>query len=113
MRKLPLFLMAASARLSVLLAIFLLAAGNMSAYEERNMLRSQADEAKLKTLLIPDQRWVPFPSYGDRSGWDAVLGDWKETLIAADWSVSITWPASPSQVFRKEGPCLSGFRTQR
>jgi hypothetical protein len=68
--------------LLAIMALFLLAAGNMSAYEERNMLRSQADEAKLKTLLIPDQKWVPFPSYGDRAGWDAVLGDWKETLIA-------------------------------
>ena len=64
-----------------MLALCLLAAGTLSAYEERNMLRSQADEAKLKTLLIPDQQWVPFPAYSDRAGWDRVMGDWKETFI--------------------------------
>ena len=66
-----------------MLALSLLAAGNMSgAYVERNMLRSQADEAKLKTLLVPDQKWVPFPTYGDRAGWDRVLGEWKDEFIA-------------------------------
>ena len=65
---------------SFLLAI-LLSAGNASAYVERNMLRSQADEARLKSLLIPDQKWVPFPAYGDIDGWDKVMGSWKETFI--------------------------------
>ena len=64
------------------MAVFLLTTGTMSAYVERNMLRSQADEAKLKTLLIPDQKWVPFPAYGDRAGWDKVLGEWKDEFIA-------------------------------
>ncbi|MBQ1866389.1 MAG: heparinase II/III family protein [Bacteroidales bacterium] len=65
-----------------ILAVFLLTSGTMSAYVERNILRNQADEAKLKTLLIPDQKWVPFPAYSDRAGWDALLGDWKDDLIA-------------------------------
>ena len=65
-----------------ILAVFLLTTGTMSAYVERNMLRNQADEAKLKTLLIPNQKWVPFPAYSDRAGWDALLGDWKDDLIA-------------------------------
>jgi len=64
------------------LTCLLLTTGTMSAYVERNMLRSQADEAQLKTLLIPDQKWVPFPAYSDRAGWDALLGDWKEPLIS-------------------------------
>lgn len=63
-------------------AAFLLTAGTASAaYVERNILRSQADEARVKTLLVPDQQWVPFPAYGDRAGWDALMGDWKETFI--------------------------------
>ena len=64
------------------LASFLLTAGTLSAYVERNILRSQADEAKLRTILIPDQKWVPFPTYSDRAGWDKVLGDWKDEFIA-------------------------------
>jgi hypothetical protein len=63
------------------LCVFLLAAGSASAYVERNMLRNQADEAKLKTVLVPDQKWVPFPAYNDRAGWDKVMGSWKETFI--------------------------------
>ena len=65
-----------------LLALCLLAPGTLSAYVERDMLRKQADEAKLKTLLIPDQKWVPFPAYADRAGWSALLGDWKDEFVA-------------------------------
>ena len=65
-----------------LLAMCLFAAGTLSAYVERDLLRKQADEAKLKTLLIPNQEWVPFPAYADRAGWDALLGDWKDDFIA-------------------------------
>ena len=68
------------ALLSILLA-FLVATGTASAYVERDMLRKQADEAILKTLLVPDQKWVPFPAYGDRAGWDRLLGSWKEAFI--------------------------------
>ncbi|MBR1576457.1 MAG: heparinase II/III family protein [Bacteroidales bacterium] len=64
-----------------ILLMLLLATGTASAYVERNMLRSQADEARLKTLLILDQKWVPFPEYGDRAGWDRVMGSWKKTFI--------------------------------
>ena len=64
------------------LAIALLPSVSMSAYEERDILRSLADEAKLKTLLIPDQKWVPFPAYSDRAGWDELLGEWKDEFIA-------------------------------
>ena len=64
------------------LTMCILAAGNMSAYVERNILRSRADEAALRTILIPDQKWVPFPAYSDRAGWDRVLGDWKDVLIS-------------------------------
>ena len=53
----------------------LFAAGPLWAYEERDILRSRVDEAKLKTLLVPDQKWVPFPAYADRAGWDKLLGD--------------------------------------
>lgn len=64
-----------------LLAMCLFAAGTLSAYENRDILRSLADEATLKTLLIPDQKWVPFPSYADRAGWDELMGDWKDDFI--------------------------------
>ena len=65
-----------------MLAMCILATGYMSAYVDRDILRNRADEAALRTILIPDQKWVPFPAYADRSGWDRVLGDWKDEFIA-------------------------------
>ena len=65
-----------------LLTMCLIASGTMSAYVERDILRNQADEATLKTILIPNQKWVPFPAYVDRAGWDKLLGDWKDVFIA-------------------------------
>ena len=50
------------------LAMCILATGTMSAYVERDILRNLADEAALRTILIPDQKWVPFPAYADRAG---------------------------------------------
>ena len=64
------------------MSAFLLFAGAASAYEERNILRSQADESRLKEMLIPDQGWVPFPAYADREGWDRLLGEWKNEIIS-------------------------------
>ncbi|MBQ1866387.1 MAG: heparinase, partial [Bacteroidales bacterium] len=68
--------------LSAITLLLFAGAASAADYVERNILRSQADEAKLKTLLIPDQKWVPFPAYGDRAGWDKVLGEWKDEFIA-------------------------------
>lgn len=65
-----------------MLAMCILATGTMSAYVERDILRNLADEAALRTILIPDQKWVPFPAYADRAGWDKLLGDWKDEFIA-------------------------------
>ncbi|MBQ9887722.1 MAG: heparinase II/III family protein [Bacteroidales bacterium] len=65
------------------ITLFLLAgAASAADYVERNMLRKQApDVAALKAMLVPDQKWVPFPAYSDRAGWDKVMGSWKDTFI--------------------------------
>ena len=51
------------------------------AYEERNLLQQAADLAKVKESLVMDQKWVPFPDYIDRAGWDQLFGEYKETTI--------------------------------
>lgn len=28
-----------------------------------------------------EQKWVPYPDYSDRAGWDKLLGDYKEKYI--------------------------------
>lgn len=47
------------------------------AYETRNLLQKEADLTQLKSALIMDQKWVPYPAYADRAGWDRFLGDYK------------------------------------
>ena len=53
-----------------------------NAYTERNLLQKTADLQKLKQSLVLNQKWVPYPDYSDRAGWDKMLGDWKQEYIA-------------------------------
>lgn len=62
-------------------AILLLNTLCIFAYTERNMLVKQADEKKLKEILILNQEWVTYPDYTDRSGWDTFLGTFKDEYI--------------------------------
>lgn len=62
-------------------AILLLNTLCIFAYTERNMLVKQADEKKLKEILILNQEWVTYPDYTDRSGWDTFLGSFKDEYI--------------------------------
>lgn len=51
------------------------------AYTERNLLQQQADVHRLKEMLVMNQKWVTYPEYTDRKGWDAFLGSAKEDYI--------------------------------
>lgn len=51
------------------------------AYTERNLLQKQTDLKSLEKVLVMDQKWVPYPAYKDRAGWDKFLGDYKELYI--------------------------------
>ena len=51
------------------------------AYVPRNYLTGKYSKEDVRHMLIQDQKWVPYPAYSDRAGWDAFLGDLKETYI--------------------------------
>ena len=53
----------------------------LHAYEERDLLQRSADVAVLKSVLLEDQKWVPYPSYADRAAWDQFLGEYKDEYI--------------------------------
>nr|WP_129729621.1 heparinase II/III family protein [Parabacteroides goldsteinii] len=65
----------------VLFCLLLLATTHIYAYVERNLLQQSADVSKLKSVLLMDQQWVPYPDYTDRAGWDQFLGDYKNEYI--------------------------------
>ena len=64
------------------------------AYTERNLLTGKYSKEDVGQMLIRNQKWVPYPDYSDRSGWDALFGDLKGTYVKLgeqyldyDWKV--------------------------
>lgn len=66
-----------------LLALLTLSLLPARAYEPRNLLTQLATEAQLRQCLQTGQRWVPYPAYTDRAGWDSLLGNHKTAIIQA------------------------------
>lgn len=53
----------------------------VKAYEKRDMLQKKADLNRLKSSLILNQKWVPYPAYNDRNGWDKLTSAAKDEII--------------------------------
>lgn len=47
----------------------------------QDLLASKGTPESIRENLIMNQKWVPFPDYSNRSGWDQLLGKNKATLI--------------------------------
>ena len=71
--------MKSNKHLIVILLLFLTV--NMFAYTEKNLLVKKTDIENLKSMLIMNQQWVPYPQYNDRKGWDNLLADSKTDVI--------------------------------
>lgn len=52
------------------------------ATEERNLLQKSTDSNQLSQLLILNQKWVTYPAYPDRAGWDRLTGTLKTSLVS-------------------------------
>lgn len=50
-------------------------------YTERNLLQKQAGLEMLKEVLVLNQEWIQYPDYTDRTGWDSLMGTYKEIYI--------------------------------
>ena len=53
----------------------------LSAYTERNLLQKAASLETVKKVMITGQKWVPYPAYSDRSGWEKFLGENRVGLV--------------------------------
>lgn len=53
----------------------------LQAYEARNLLQKAATENEVRQSLVMDQKWIPYPSYTDRAGWDKFFGEYKDAII--------------------------------
>ena len=52
-----------------------------NAYVERDLLQKAADIPELKSVLLMDRQWVPYPDYTDRTAWEQFLGDYRNDYI--------------------------------
>jgi hypothetical protein len=52
------------------------------AQTNRNLLLQAATEQQLNSYLQPNNKWVKYPVYTDRSGWDKYTGFVKDSLIS-------------------------------
>lgn len=62
------------------------------AYEKRDLLQNKVDLARLKSSLILNQEWVPYPNYKDRNGWNQLtLGVKDEIVKKGEAALNYEW----------------------
>jgi len=54
---------------------------NAKAYDQRDLLQKKSNVAALKSNLILNQKWVTYPRYKEREGWDALTAGVKDGII--------------------------------
>ena len=63
------------------------------ASEPRNLLQNSTTPAQLQEQLVGNHEWVPYPAYADRTAWDALTGENKQTLISrGEKKLKHDWP---------------------
>jgi hypothetical protein len=72
---------------------------NLSA-QDRNLLQKAISPDQLEGLLIKDQKWVTYPDYTDREGWDKLTGSLKQVLIVAgEKRLDYQWQTVPLSAY--------------
>ncbi|WP_106831618.1 heparinase II/III family protein [Parabacteroides pacaensis] len=70
------------------------------AYTERNLLQKEITIEQLKEALIPNQKWVSYPAYTNRDGWDKFMGEYKTQFIrAAEKKLHYEWKVVPASAY--------------
>ena len=63
-----------------------------NAHVERNLLQQITDPNLLKSALVLNQKWVTYPDYTDRVGWDKLFGATKSEYIKrGEQQLSYEW----------------------
>lgn len=79
----------------------------VQAYTERDLLQQASTLQHLESVLLKEQKWVPYPAYTDRTGWDNLLKEYKETFIRqGEKKLNYEWkvvPATAYLEFEKSG----------
>ena len=70
-------------RFTIIALLLSFALSYAHAYEERNIFCNSATPEQVKESLVMGQKWVKYPAYTDRAGWDAIFGQYKDHYIKA------------------------------
>lgn len=68
-------------RITILLFFLYLGMINLHAHEYRDLLQKETDVSALKKELILNQKWVDYPQYNNRLGWDRLTKGVKAEMI--------------------------------
>src|SRR4051812_16991996 len=65
--------------------------------QEQNLLSGKYTNDQLKTLLVPQSQWTPFPKIADRAGWAKA----DQTMLKSFFDKGLTyinyeWPSIPA-----------------
>ncbi len=81
-------------RSAIVLSLLMLLSFTVNARVDRRFLQDKATKEQVKESLVMNQKWVTYPAYKDRQGWDKYFGSFKdyyikqgESKLHFDWKV--------------------------
>lgn len=82
------------------LCIFSFSFFRLEAYTEKNYLQKAADMPTLRSSLLMNRSWVPYPGYADRKRWDDLLKDNKQYFIQnGERRLDYEWKVIPATAY--------------
>lgn len=74
-------------------------AAPLRAQAPRNLLAGHTSEAQLAAMLVPRERWHPYPTIDERERWNAVPASIRQAFVqAAERELGVEWGSIPAAV---------------
>jgi hypothetical protein len=71
----------------------------LHAQAPRNLLAGRTSEAQLAAMLVPRERWHPYPTIDERARWEAVPSSIRQAFVqAAERELGAEWGSIPAAV---------------
>lgn len=87
-------------RIFLILMLFINSFITLFGYSERNLLQNSTSTNHLSEVLVMDGKWIPYPAYNDRKGWNDLLGKNSEYLIRqGEAKVNYEWKVVPASAY--------------
>jgi hypothetical protein len=68
--------------------------------KRRNLLAKECSPEKLKSALIPREKYHPYPTINDRAAWEGLRAETRSTLLTnGENYLNYKWPEMPATVF--------------